>query len=288
MEFWNADNISKASLVFSALALLVSLWTAQYTRDSVRESRKTGLASNHQKYVDLLTGTRQSLASKFRALRECASDIYPDLLHLLDRFPCRSEGCLRHVAGRFCHLRTDDFADQVMRNPNYRDRNFPISLWEIEMDEPETMEIKEVVEMVPTAARAQLYRDTTRALKPYWKAFDDIEPDLKLAIDTLEAAIQKSNLEEYPLSLSPKILKNYESAINTYKLLLRFDIFQVRQFSDEDDDDPEGYEISTVFYAVSVLMLVEQSWMWETWEKSTRTWFYRFLQVFNPQSKRLS
>ncbi len=156
------------------------------------------------------------------------------------------------------------------------------------MDEPETMEIKEVVEMVPTAARAQLYRDTTRALKPYWKAFDDIEPDLKLAIDTLEAAIQKSNLEEYPLSLSPKILKNYESAINTYKLLLRFDIFQVRQFSDEDDDDPEGYEISTVFYAVSVLMLVEQSWMWETWEKSTRTWFYRFLQVFNPQSKRLS
>jgi hypothetical protein len=144
----------------------------------------------------------------------------------------------------------------------YRMLRYPINLWEVEMDEPENPQIKEVVEMVPPDARQQLYQDIQKLLKPYWHAFDVLKPKLEAAQNDLEAALQKSELEEYPLKLSPKIYNSYRAAIKTYRLLLDYDIFQARP-NDRHNKTAEGYEVSTLFYAISVLMLVEQSYLWE-------------------------
>jgi hypothetical protein len=262
MNFFTTDNISLISLLCSVFALLVAVWTARYAHDAVRESRKTSLAANHQKYVELITNTKRSLDPQLGEFRTEASRIYPEILHLLDKFRCRSEGFLRHVAGRLCQIRTDSFSHKLQSGREFKAKRFPISLWELEMDEPETPEVKEVVEMVPQEARPKLYREIQQLLKPYWEAFDGLKPKLELAKSDLEAALQKSELEEYPLRLSPKICKSYLATIRTYRLLLGYDIFQARP-EDGFNETAEGYEVSTLFYAVSVLMLVEQSYLWE-------------------------
>ncbi len=263
MSIFNPENVSLFSLLISALALLVSLLAAQYARDAVREARKTSLAANHQKYVDLITTTKRSLEPCLGEFRQEASRIYPEILHLLDGFRCRSEGFLRHVACRYCQTHVDDFSRKIQSMQEYRMYHYPINLWEVELDEPENPEIKEVVEMVPHEMRPQLYRDIQDLLKPYWTAFDELKPQIESAKSDLEAALQKSRLEEFPLMLSPKIYKSYLALIKTYRLLLDYDIFQARPESGRDEP-PEGYEVSMLFYSVTVLMLVSHSYQWET------------------------